>query len=47
MNARSFESEEVVLDSIIDKLGRKMDAADISIKRAKSESKPYKLYNSV
>ncbi|MCH7954551.1 MAG: Nif3-like dinuclear metal center hexameric protein [Candidatus Marinimicrobia bacterium] len=47
VNAGHFESEEVVLDSIIDKLGRKMDAADISIKRAKSESKPYKLYNSV
>ena len=45
VNAGHFESEEVVLDSIIDKLGKRMDGVDISIRRAKSESKPYKLYN--
>ena len=47
VNAGNFESEEVVLDSIIDKLGRRMNGVDISIRRAKSESKPYKLYNIV
>ena len=47
VNAGHFESEEVVLDSIIDKLERKMDEVDISIRKANSESKPYKLYNNV
>lgn len=47
VNVGHFESEEVVLDTIIDKLGRRMDGVDISIRKAKSESKPYKLYNSV
>ncbi len=47
VNAGHFESEEVVLDSIIDKLVRRMDEVDISIRKAKSESKPYKLYNNV
>ena len=47
VNAGHFESEEIVLDSIIDKLGRRMDGVDISIRRAKSESKPYKLYDIV
>ena len=47
VNAGHFESEEVVLDSIIDKLGRRMNGVDISIRKAKSESKPYKLYNIV
>jgi len=47
VNAGHFESEEVVLDSIIDQLGRRMDKVDISIRRAKSESKPYKLYKNV
>ena len=47
VNAGHFESEEIVLDSIIDKLGRRMQNVDISIRKAKSESKPYKLYNNV
>ena len=47
VNAGHFESEEVVLDTIIEKLGRRMDGVDISIRKAKSESKPYKLYNIV
>lgn len=47
VNAGHFESEEVVLDTIIDKLGRRMQKVDISIRKAKSESKPYKLYNNV
>ncbi len=47
INAGHFESEEVVLDSIIDLLKKRMGSDDYSIRKALAESTPYNLYTNV